>query len=191
MKTERFEGFSDAVFAIIITIMVLELKVPEDDASFAALKAMLPKFISYVLSFIYVGIFWNNHHHMLHAVEKLKGNALWANLFLLFWISLIPFTTAWMGENDFDKNPVALYGFVLLMCAIAFTLLQRRLMAGESGSQLEDAVRSNRKEVVSMALYAAGMGVSFFQPLISMGLYGVVALMWLIPDKRIEEEVED
>lgn len=128
---------------------------------------------------------------MLHAVEKVKGDALWSNLFLLFFLSLIPFTTAWMGENNFEKNPVALYGFNLLMCAAGFTILQRRLMKGERGSQLESAVRSNRKEWVSIALYVSGIVCSFFQPMISMVFYGAVAAMWLIPDKRIEEELED
>ena len=133
MRTGRLEAFSDGVFAIIITIMVLELRVPEDNASFSALKPILPKFVSYILSFIYVGIYWNNHHHMLYAVDKVKGNALWANHFLLFCLSLTPFTTAWMGENNFERNPVALYGFNLLMCAAGFTILQRRLMKGNEG----------------------------------------------------------
>lgn len=128
---------------------------------------------------------------MLHAVEKVKGDALWSNLFLLFCLSLIPFTTAWMGENNFEKNPVALYGFNLLMCAASFTILQQRLMRGEKGSQLESAVKSNRKEWISIALYASGIGTSFFAPMISMVFYGAVAAMWMIPDKRIEENLED
>ena len=187
MTTNRLEAFSDGVLAIVITIMVLEMKVPEG-ANFEVLKTLLPKFISYILSFIYVGIYWNNHHHLFHAIQKVNGKILWANLFLLFCLSLIPFSTGWMGENHFDKNPVALYGINLLLCALAFIILEKSSIhhEGES-SKLKLALKNYNKEYVSLALYFISVVLSFYVPILSILLYTVVALVWLIPDTRIEK----
>lgn len=187
MTTNRLEAFSDGVLAIVITIMVLEMKVPEG-ANFEVLKTLLPKFISYILSFIYVGIYWNNHHHLFHAIQKVNGKILWANLFLLFCLSLIPFSTGWMGENHFDKNPVALYGINLLLCALAFIILEKSSIhhEGES-SKLKLALKNYNKEYVSLALYFISVVLSFYAPILSILLYAVVALVWLIPDTRIEK----
>lgn len=191
MTKGRLEAFSDGVLAIIITIMVLEFKVPEEASDFAALKPMIPKLISYVLSFAYVGIYWNNHHHMLQMINKIKGNVLWANLFLLFTLSFLPFTTAWMGENHFDKNPVALYGFNLILCALSFTILEKTLIASEGEhSKLKNAVKNHTKESLSLVFYIAGIALSFFYPIVSMVCYGIVAAMWLIPDRRMEKNME-
>ncbi len=186
MGKGRFEAFSDGVLAIIITIMVLELKVPHG-ADLAALRPLIPVFLSYVLSFIYVGIYWNNHHHMLHAVTSVTGPILWANLHLLFWLSLVPFVTAWMGENHFASMPVALYGGVMLMCALAFMLLARLMTRHEGAeSKLALAFGKDYKTKLSLALYVAGVGVAFVNSWISLGCYVAVAVIWFVPDKRIE-----
>jgi uncharacterized membrane protein len=186
MGKGRLEAFSDGVIAIIITIMVLELKVPHG-GTLDTLLPLLPVFFSYVLSFIYVGIYWNNHHHMLHASTRVTGAVLWANLHLLFWLSLIPFVTGWMGENHFAMLPVALYGFVLLMCGLAYTLLARCLMTVHGKeSALASALGKDGKGLLSVVLYLAGIGLSFVDPWFGFAVYVGVALMWFIPDRRIE-----
>ncbi|HKH48122.1 MAG TPA: TMEM175 family protein [Thermoanaerobaculia bacterium] len=186
MGKSRFEAFSDGVIAIIITIMVLELKVPHGE-SFAVLVPLLPVFLSYVLSFVYLGIYWNNHHHMLHTVREVSGPMLWANLHLLFWLSLIPFTTGWMGENHFSPVPAALYGVVLLMDAIAYYILQQLIIASQGpDSLLKKAVGGDWKGKLSPVLYAIAIPMAFWSTRISLGLYVLVALIWLIPDRRIE-----
>ena len=185
MVKNRLEAFSDGVLAIIITIMVLELKAP-DDASLQALKTLLPVFLSYVLSFIYVGIYWNNHHHMFHTVRTVNASILWANLHLLFWLSLFPFATAWMGENHAASAPTAVYGFVLLMAAIAYYILQSLIIAQQgSGSLLALAVARDWKGKLSPAIYLAGISLAYVHPWISSGLYAFAALVWLVPDRRI------
>ncbi|HEY6898189.1 MAG TPA: TMEM175 family protein [Rhodocyclaceae bacterium] len=187
MNKNRLEAFSDGVIAIIITIMVLELKVPHGE-SLEALAPLLPVFLSYVLSFVYVGIYWNNHHHMLHASGRVTGAVLWANLHLLFWLSLFPFATGWMGENHFAAMPAALYGFVLLMAAIAYWLLQQAIIAAQGAdSLLQKAVGRDWKGKLSPLSYLAGMAAAFWQPWISMAVYVLVALLWLVPDRRIEK----
>ena len=191
MGKNRLEAFSDGVLAILITIMVLELKVPQG-ASFAALGVLLPTFVSYALSFIYLAIYWNNHHHMLHAVKKVNGPILWANTHLLFWLSLVPFTTAWMGENHFAARPVALYGGVLLMAGLAYYLLQQCLIHyHHEGSVLGAAVGSDFKGKLSPVIYAVAILLSFANRWAGFGLYWVVALMWLVPDRRIERVISD
>jgi uncharacterized membrane protein len=182
----RLEAFSDGVLAIIITIMVLELKVPHG-TDVSVLLPLLPVFLTYVLSFIYLAIYWNNHHHLFHAAQRVNGPILWANLHLLFWLSLIPFVTGWMGENHFAEVPTALYGFVLLMAAIAYWFLERAIIA-EHGrdSLLAAAVGSDWKAKVSLMLYAAGIGLSFVSEWIADAMYVTVAVMWFIPDPRIE-----
>jgi len=188
MSRNRLEAFSDGVLAIIITIMVLELKVPHS-ADPAALVSLLPVFLSYVLSFVYLGIYWNNHHHMLHATQQVNGAILWANLHLLFWLSLIPFTTGWMGENHFAAAPTALYGGVLLMAAIAYWLLQRVIISHQGdGSPLAKAIGRDLKGKLSPGLYLLAILAAFFDPRISGAFYVLVALMWLIPDRRIERK---
>ncbi len=190
MKTTRLEAFSDGVLAIIITIMVLELKVPHA-VELAALKPVLPVLLSYVLSFIYLGIYWNNHHHLFQATEEVSGGILWANLHLLFWLSLFPFTTAWMGENHLAAIPTAVYGFVLLMAAIAYYVLQRTIIAkGGRDSLLAQAIGKDRKGKLSPLLYVAAIPLAFVSSWIASGLYVFVALLWLIPDPRIEREIE-
>ena len=187
MGKNRLEAFSDGVLAILITIMVLELKVPHG-GSFEALKPLLPVFVSYVVSFIYLGIYWNNHHHLLHAAHKVSGGILWANLHLLFWLSLFPFATGWMGENHFTATPTAAYGFVLLMAAIAYYLLQCAIIAQAGrASLLAQAVGCDWKGKISPVLYLAGIGLSFVRPWLASALYVLVALMWFIPDQRIEQ----
>jgi uncharacterized membrane protein len=190
MKTSRLEAFSDGVLAIIITIMVLELKVPHA-VELTALKPVLPVFLSYVLSFIYVGIYWNNHHHIFQATEKVSGGILWANLHLLFWLSLFPFTTAWMGENHLAAIPTAVYGFVLLMAAIAYYVLQRAII-GKQGreSLLALAIGKDWKGKLSPALYLAAIRLAFVSAWIASALYVFVALLWLIPDPRIEKALK-
>lgn len=189
MKSSRLEAFSDGVLAIIITIMILELKVPYGD-EFSALKPLLPKFLAYILSFLYVGIYWNNHHHLFQIIEKINGKVLWANLGLLFFLSLIPFTTDWMGKNHFGKNPVAVYGLVLLCAAVSYMILAKfSFAAGQENKKLKEALSDQRKEYLSVLLYMAGIGCSFFYPYISVGIYWVVALMWMIPDSRIEKRI--
>ncbi|HTE31130.1 MAG TPA: TMEM175 family protein [Chryseolinea sp.] len=185
----RVEAFSDGVIAIIITIMVLELKVPHS-TDLEDIKPLLPVFLSYVLSFIYVGIYWNNHHHMLHVVRSINGRALWANLHLLFWLSLIPFVSGWMGENHFAKWPVIFYGVVLIMNAIAYTILARVLIKHHGrDSVLAKAMGSDQKGKISLAVYAIAICGAFFDSGIALLLYSVVAMMWLIPDRRIERQV--
>ncbi|MBS1559439.1 MAG: DUF1211 domain-containing protein [Bacteroidetes bacterium] len=189
MKTTRLEAFSDGVFAILITIMVLELKVPEG-SDFSALKPLTSKVLSYILSFIYLGIYWNNHHHMFHAIEKVNGKVLWANLALLFMLSLIPFTTAWMGENHFEKNPVALYGINLMLCALTYTILEKAAIRHEGKeSAIGVAIKNNRKEYISLATYVLSAMLAFFVPVVSMAGYASVAILWLIPDTRIEKQL--
>lgn len=186
MKPTRVEAFSDGVIAILITIMVLEMKVPHGE-TLVALEPLLPVFLSYVLSFVYVGIYWNNHHHMLHVTEKVTGPILWANLHLLFWLSLIPFTTGWMGENHVAAAPAALYGCVLIMCSIAYMILEKLIIASQGEhSVLKKAVGRDLKGKASTALYAIAIPVAFLSQKISVFLYVFVALMWLVPDKRIE-----
>ena len=186
MKTNRLEAFSDGVLAIIITIMVLELKVPLSD-NLGALTPIFPVFLSYVLSFIYLGIYWNNHHHMLHVCKKITGQILWANLHLLFWLSLVPFVTGWMGENHFTSAPTALYGVVLLMAAIAYYLLQQRIIASQgSESILKKAIGGDWKGKLSPILYAIAIPFAFLLQWVSISIYIFIALIWLIPDRRIE-----
>jgi len=186
MGKERLEAFSDGVIAIIITIMVLELKVPHG-VGLAALKPLLPVFLSYVLSFIYVGIYWNNHHHLLHTAQYVSGGIMWANLHLLFWLSLIPFVTGWMGENHFAALPTSLYGVVLLMAAFAYLILQRAIIARQGhGSLLAGAIGSDWKGKLSILCYFAAIGLAFVNQWLSDALYVFVAVMWLIPDRRVE-----
>jgi uncharacterized membrane protein len=186
MGTTRLEAFSDAVIAIIITIMVLELKVPHG-TGLSALRPLVPVVLSYALSFVYLGIYWNNHHHLLHATHRVDGAILWANLHLLFWLSLIPFVTGWMGENEFAPVPTALYGVALLMAAIAYTLLQRAILRREGRtSMLAAALGPDSKGKLSLVLYVAAIAGAFVHQWIAGALYVAVALMWLIPDRRIE-----
>jgi uncharacterized membrane protein len=190
MKTTRLEAFSDGVLAIIITIMVLELKVPHA-VELAALRPVLPVLLSYVLSFIYLGIYWNNHHHLFQATEEVSGGILWANLHLLFWLSLFPFTTAWMGENHLAAIPTAIYGFVLLMAAIAYYVLQRTIIAKEGReSLLAQAVGKDWKGKLSPLFYLVAIPLAFVSSWIAGALYVFVALLWLIPDPRIERKLE-
>ena len=187
MKTNRLEAFSDGVFAIIITIMVLELKVPHDPG-IKALQPLLPVFFTYVLSFVYLGIYWNNHHHLLKTCHQISGGIMWANLHLLFWSSLLPFVTGWMGENHFQPVPSALYGGVLLMAAIAYLNLQSLIIRVHGrDSALARAIGSDRKGKLSLVLYAIAIGISFFKPWIAGCIYIGVALIWLIPDRRMEK----
>ena len=191
MDKGRLEAFSDGVIAIIITIMVLELKVPHG-AELSALRPMLPVFLSYALSFIYVGIYWNNHHHMLQATRQVNGGILWANLHLLFWLSLVPFVTAWMGENHFAPVPAALYGLVLLLAAFAYWILQRAIIAQQGpDSLLAKAVGKDLKGKLSPIFYAAAIPAAFIQQWLAGALYVMVAVMWLIPDRRIEKAHRD
>lgn len=186
MGKGRLEAFSDGVLAIIITIMVLEMKVPHGD-DLAALRPLIPIFSTYVLSFAYLGIYWNNHHHMLHATQKVSGSVLWANLHLLFWLSLFPFVTGWMGENNFKSAPTALYGVVLLMASIAYWILQRTIIVSQGDdSLLAKAIGNDIKGKVSPILYAVAIVSSFSEQLIAGLIYVFVALMWLVPDRRIE-----
>ena len=190
MTTTRLEAFSDGVIAILITIMVLELR-PPHDASLAALRPLWPVFSSYVLSFVYLGIYWSNHHHLLHAAEHVNGRILWANLHLLFWLSLIPFATAWMGENHFSGWTVALYGFVLLLAAIAYFILVRALLSLHgSGSVLAAAMGNDFKGKISIVFYVLGIGLSFVNSWLASAIYVLVAIMWLVPDKRIERKLD-
>lgn len=189
MGKNRLEAFSDGVIAILITIMVLEMKVPHS-ADFAALKPLLPVFLSYLLSFIYLGIYWNNHHHLLHVTQKINGAVLWANLHLLFWLSLVPFVTGWMGENHFAAVPTALYGVVLLLAAISYWILQRVIIAAQGkNSLLATAVGKDFKGNLSPILYAIAIPSAFYHQWISQILYIAVALIWLIPDRRIERTI--
>jgi len=189
MSKARMEAFSDAVFAIIMTIMVLELKAPHG-VELAALSAVLPVFLSYVLSFIYLGIYWNNHNHMFQITERVDGSVLWANLHLLFWLSVVPFTTAWMGENHFAATPTAVYGVTLLMAAIAYYILQSRIIRLEGpDSTLARAVGRDWKGKVSPILYLLAIPLAFVHQLIAQLIYLIVAIIWLVPDSRIEQAV--
>lgn len=186
MDTSRLEAFSDGVLAIVITIMVLELKVPHGN-DLTALRPLIPVFLSYVLSFIYIGIYWNNHHHMLHVTQRVNGPILWANLHLLFWLSLVPFATGWMGENDFAQATVAVYGIPLLMAALAYWLLQRSIMNVQGReSLLAVAVGNDLKGKLSIVLYLVAIPSAFLHQWIAEAIYVFVALMWLVPDRRIE-----
>ena len=187
MNSSRLEAFSDGVLAIIITIMVLELKVPEG-GHIETLRPLIPKFISYIISFVYVGLYWNNHHHLFHAIKKINGRILWANLFLLFSLSLLPFSSGWMGENHFAALPTALYGVVLLMAALAYWILQRVIIAKAGHeSLLARATGRDIKGNLSLILYAAGIIGAFYYPWLAGASYVLVALMWLVPDRRIEQ----
>ena len=191
MGKGRLEAFSDGVLAIIITIMVLEIKVPHGDNP-EDLKPLLPIFMSYVLSFIYIGIYWNNHHHLMQVVHKVNGAVLWSNIHLLFWLSLVPFATAWMGENHFSKWPVILYGFILLMAGVAYYILAHCL-TGIHGkdSVLAKAIGKDKKGIISVVLYIAGIIASaFINPWIGFSIYVIVAAIWFIPDRRIEKKIE-
>jgi uncharacterized membrane protein len=186
MGKGRLEAFSDAVLAIIITIMVLELR-PPHGTELSALRPLMPVLLSYLLSFVYLGIYWNNHHHMLHVTHRVTGPILWANLHLLFWLSLVPFVTAWMGENHLASGPAAVYGVVLLMAAIAYWILQRQILRAEgSQSLLAAAVGRDMKGKLSPLLYLLAIGAAFVRPWLADGVYVLVALIWLIPDRRIE-----
>ena len=186
MHKARLEAFSDGVLAIIITIMVLDLHIPRSE-QLSALAPLLPVFLSYVLSFVYIGIYWNNHHHMLHAAQRVSGGVLWANLHLLFWLSLFPFVTGWMGENNFGAVPTALYGAVLMMAGIAYWILARALIAADGRrSILATAIGADRKGVVSVVLYAIALPLAFVHRLLAQAIFVGVALMWLVPDRRIE-----
>jgi len=191
MEKNRLEAFSDGVIAIIITIMVLELKVPHA-TELAELKPLLPVFLSYVLSFIYVGIYWNNHHHMFHSTRRVTGGILWANLHLLFWLSLVPFTTGWMGENPFELVPTVAYGVVLFFAGIGYLILQTTIIAdqGKDG-RLAQALGRDAKGNLSGALYAVAVACAFYRPWISLGIYVGVALLWLVPDRRIESRFRE
>jgi uncharacterized membrane protein len=190
MGKGRLEAFSDGVIAVIITIMVLEMKVPHGE-NLQALLPVLPVFLSYVLSFVYVGIYWNNHHHMLHVTRKVSGAILWANLHLLFWLSLFPFATGWMGENHFAPLPTAAYGAVLLMAAVAYWVLQQTIVAAEGPeSLLKHALGRDLKGKLSPFLYAAGIASSFWSSWVAQGIYTFIALIWLVPDRRIERVFE-
>jgi len=191
MGKDRLAAFSDGVIAIIITIMVLELKVPRG-VSLESLGPLLPVFLSYVLSFVYVGIYWNNHHHMLYACSKVSGSILWANLHLLFWLSLFPFATAWMGENHFATVPSAVYGAVLLMAGGAYFVLQQTIIASEGeNSLLKRAVGDDWKGKLSPVLYMIAIAVTFWSPWVAQAIYVSVALLWLVPDRRIEHALKD
>ncbi len=191
MTTGRMEAFSDGVFAIIITIMVLELR-PPHGAELSALRPLASIFFSYVLSFVYVGIYWNNHHHLMHAAKHVTGGILWANLHLLFWLSLTPFVSAWMGENDYAARPVALYGLVLLLNGVAYFILTKALIARHgAGSTLAASIGRDRKGVGSLVVYAAAIPLSFVQPRIALAGYVMVAVLWLIPDPRIERTLHE
>src|SRR6201993_4578876 len=191
MNTGRLEAFSDGVFAIIITIMVLDLRVPPTTGpSLEALKSVVPVFLCYVLSYVYVGIYWNNHHHLLHASERVSGGILWANLVLLFCLSLAPFTTAWMGENNYAPLPVAVYGLMLLFAGIAYFVLTKRLIAHHGkDSVLARSIGHDRKGTVSVLVYAAAIPLALVRPLLACACYALVAIMWLLPDPRIEKHV--
>jgi uncharacterized membrane protein len=192
VEKDRLLAFSDGVIAVVITIMVLELKAPHE-ASLGALREAVPVFLSYVLSFVYVAIYWNNHHHLFYLVHRVSGAVLWANLHLLFWLSLVPFATSWLGEHPASPVPTAVYGAALLLPAIAWYVLQRVILAAqdEAGARLARALRGNLKEKLSPLLYLAGIALAFVKPAISDALYVAVALMWLVPDRRIERAVEE
>jgi len=190
LNKSRLEAFSDGVIAILITIMVLELRIPEG-ADWNALRPIAPVFITYVLSFVFLGIYWNNHHHLLHATDRITGGILWANLHLLFWLSLTPFVTGWMGRNNFAPLPTAVYGVVLLCAAIAYTILVRTIIAAQGPqSRLKEAIGGDAKGYASLAMYAAAIPLAFTNRWVAYALYVAVALMWLVPDRRIERRLQ-
>jgi uncharacterized membrane protein len=190
MSKSRLEAFSDGVIAIIITIMVLELR-PPHGTDLGALGALIPKFLSYVLSFIYLGIYWNNHHHMLHLCDRINGKIMWANLHLLFWLSLVPFVTAWMGENHLAPMPTALYGITMVLAAMSYTLLQREIILSQGpNSRLQAVVGRDTKGRISLAMYVASIPLAFVHVFIADALFVAVALIWLVPDRRIEHELD-
>ncbi len=190
MTKNRLEAFSDGVIAIIITIMILELKVPHGE-DLAALRTMVTPMLMYVLSFVYIAIYWNNHHHMLHAAERVNGAILWANMHLLFWLSLVPFGTAWMGESHHASLPTAVYGVILLACAIAYTVLQRTIVRHHGPeSKLAQAIGSDTKGKISLLCYVLSIITAFWEPLVSRVLFVAVALIWLVPDPRIERKLQ-
>ena len=189
MNKSRLEAFSDGVIAILITIMVLELRIPEGD-DWNALRPILPVLITYVLSFIILGIYWNNHHHLIHAADRMTAGIMWANLHLLFWLSLIPFSTGWMGRNNFAPLPTAVYGVVLLMAAISYTILERTIIAAQGPhSRLKEAIGGDAKGYASLALYAAAIPLAFVNRWLAYAIYVIVALIWFIPDRRIERRL--
>jgi len=191
MTKVRLEAFSDGVMAILITIMVLELRVPTG-SDWEALRPLLPVFLTYVLSFVYLGIYWNNHHHMFHTVNRINGKILWANLHLLFWLSLVPFVTGWMGENHFAPLPTAVYGGVMLLAGVAYLILERAIVNEQGrGSKLAAAIGNETKGKLSAALYAVAIPLAFVEQWISDGIYVFVALMWLVPDRRIESKLKE
>ena len=191
MTNDRINAFSDGVIAIIITIMVLELKVPHG-TDLAALSALLPVFLTYVLSFIVIGIYWNNHHHMFYLTDRVTGGILWANLHLLFWLSLMPFVTGWMGENHFAPLPSALYGVVLMMAGVAYYILSQAIIRSQgAGSKLKAAIGNDAKGLISVVLYLLAIPLAFVNQLISDAIYALVALWWLVPDRRIEQRFEE
>jgi uncharacterized membrane protein len=187
MTKTRLEAFSDAVIAIVITVMVLELTIPEHQPGWSALRPLVSKFLTYALSFVFLGIYWSNHHHLIHTAERVNGKILWANLHLLFWLSLTPFVTGWMGENDFASAPTAAYGIVLLLAAVAYYILQSVIIAAHGpDARLKAALGSDLKGKISPVLYSAAILLAFVNRWVSLGIYIFVALMWLVPDKRIE-----
>jgi uncharacterized membrane protein len=190
LNKSRLEAFSDGVIAILITIMVLELRIPEGGADWAALRPIIPVFITYVLSFVMLGIYWNNHHHLIHAADRITGGILWANLHLLFWLSLIPFATGWMGRNNFAPLPTAVYGGLLLLAAVSYTILVRTIIAAQGPhSRLKDAIGDDTKGYVSLAMYATAVPLAFVNEWFAYALYIGVALIWLVPDRRIEQRL--
>lgn len=189
MTTNRLEAFSDGVLAIILTIMVLELKIPIGD-DLSSLKPFIPKLLNYLLSFIFVGIYWNNHHHLFHAIEKINGRTLWANLALLFWLSLLPIATGWLDEHIHSKWPAAVYGFILLMSSISFRLIEHSALRIEKQSNIViESLQNQRKENLTLVLYIIGIGIAFYKPEVSIIFYILVILMWAVPDKRIEKNL--
>jgi uncharacterized membrane protein len=189
MSKARLEAFSDGVFAVIITIMVLELKAPHG-ADWDAFRPLLPAFLTYVLSYVFLGIYWNNHHHMMHATDRVNGASLWANLHLLFWLSLVPFVTGWMGDHHFGALPTAAYGAVLFMAGIAYVVLEGRLL-NAGNPRLADAVGHDNKGKISAVLYLAAIPLAFVHPWIADGIYAIVAMTWLVPDRRIERKIAE
>lgn len=190
MKSSRLEAFTDGVMAIIITIMVLELRSPED-SDWSALQKLLPVFLAYIVSFIYVGIYWNNHHHLFQVVEKVNGKILWANLHLLFWLSLLPFATGWLGHNHDSAAPVATYGFILFMCATAWEILSQQMMKFEGkDSKISQIYKNDKKKIISIVLYLLGIVLSFLYIPAAFVLYFGVSLLWLVPDRRFEKDFD-
>jgi uncharacterized membrane protein len=190
LNKSRLEAFSDGVIAILITIMVLELRIPEGGTDWAALRPIVPVFITYVLSFVMLGIYWNNHHHLIHAADRITGGILWANLHLLFWLSLVPFATGWMGRNNFAPLPTAVYGGLLLLAAVSYTILVRTIIAAQGPhSRLQEAIGGDTKGYVSLVMYATAVPLAFVNEWFAYALYIGVALIWLVPDRRIEQRL--